>query len=96
MSQFMILPPRPDVCQVCATDHEPALPHNPQSLYYAMCFDALFGRAPTWADASAHCSLETAEAWKASLADLGHEWTAPEGAPVAHLGQSVAEAGAAQ
>jgi hypothetical protein len=50
-----LLPPAPGVCPDCACDHDPALPHNQQSLYYQMAFHATNGRWPTWSDAMAHC-----------------------------------------
>ena len=50
---FQMLPPRPGACQECATDHEADQPHDRDSLYYAMKFQAEHGRAPTWSDAMA-------------------------------------------
>ena len=50
-----ILPLLPGTCPVCATSHDPALPHNRDSLYYQMRFQQKFGRFPSWADAMSHC-----------------------------------------
>lgn len=68
-----ILPPNPDVCQACATKHEPAEPHNLWSLYYKVKFHQDNGRYPTWADALAHCTPEMQEAWKVELRTKGVE-----------------------
>lgn len=62
-----MLPPRPDVCQVCAVDHAWDQPHNKQSLYYQYHFHAEHGRWPTWTDAMAHCTPEIQAAWRAGL-----------------------------
>lgn len=64
---LFLLPPRPDVCQACATNHEPEDPHNQQSLYYQYWFYAQSGRWPTWDDAMAHCSDRVKKLWKAAL-----------------------------
>ena len=68
---MMLLPPRSDVCQICATDHEPHLPHNAQSLYYQMAFKIEHGREATWKDALAHCSDEMKDLWIEALAEKG-------------------------
>lgn len=79
-----LLPPSPDGCPVCATKHEPNLPHNQQSLYYQMRFKGLHGRWPTWADAGAHCEPSMVAMWKQELTKRGIEWTSPaEGEPIA-------------
>lgn len=66
-----LLPPKPDVCQTCASDHEPEEPHNQRSLYYQYAFLADHGRWPEWADAMAHCSEETRAVWSGELRKLG-------------------------
>jgi len=82
-----ILPPAADKCQVCAVKHATAQPHNVQSLYYQVTFNSMVGRAPTWADAMAHCSASMREAWTAELKRLGHWSEPPDGEkPVAHHG----------
>lgn len=68
---FKMLPPKPDVCQVCATKHEPEEPHNQQSLYYQYYFYADNERWPTWKDAMAHCTPELQEKWIAALKEKG-------------------------
>ncbi len=60
---MMLLPPKPGVCQICATDHHPDFPHNQQSLYYQYYFYGKHGRWPTWEDAMAHCSDEMKAVW---------------------------------
>lgn len=71
-----LLPPRPDVCQVCAADHRATQPHNAQSMYYQFQFKGRFGRWATWADAIAHCEADTRDRWRAELVRLGR-WTEP-------------------
>lgn len=66
-----ILPPRPGVCPVCATPHDPALMHNRDSLYYQMRFRQKHGRTPTWADAAAHCTSEVKAQYAPEFARRG-------------------------
>lgn len=66
-----MLPPKPDVCQMCAVKHEPGQPHNQQSLYYQYAFYADNGRWPTWKDAMAHCSEEVKQKWISGLKTHG-------------------------
>ncbi|SFV31451.1 hypothetical protein SAMN05216456_1345 [Devosia crocina] len=69
---FNILPPPADTCQECGVKHDPAQPHNAQSLHYQYSFYAKNdGRWPTWIDAMAHCSEEVREHWTAELTRLG-------------------------
>lgn len=56
LKEGMLMPPRPDVCQECATKHDPLLCHNAQSLYYQYKFKKEHDRWPTWEDAMAHCN----------------------------------------
>lgn len=87
-----ILPPPKDCCQVCATKHDPLLPHNPQSLYYQYAFYGALGRWPTWADAAAHCDPHVAKRWRVALEGFGHKWSRPPDGflPVRDLGPVVA------
>jgi hypothetical protein len=71
LSTMTLLPPRPDVCQECAVQHDADLPHNTQSLYYQYSFFMRFNRWPTWADAMAHCSEEMRATWTKALAEYG-------------------------
>jgi hypothetical protein len=73
---FQMLPPAEGVCPVCAVAHAPEQPHNRDSLYYRMRFEANHGRAPTWADAIGHCAPEIVELWQRELTLMG-EWTEP-------------------
>lgn len=68
---FTLLPPAKDVCQECATKHEPHEPHNAESLYYQCVFYAEHGRYPVWKDAIAHCSEELKAAWMKELKERG-------------------------
>lgn len=67
---LLLLPPALGMCAWCAVAHEPDQPHNQQSLYYQIKFQAIHGRAPTWSDAMAHCSDELKAAWKEKLIAL--------------------------
>lgn len=58
-------------CQECAVEHDPALPHNQQSLFWQYHFMERNGRWPTWADAMAHCSPEMKAFWIEELAKHG-------------------------
>lgn len=73
---WSLLPPRPDVCQECATKHEPGAPHNKDSLYYQMRFHAEHGRYPAWSDAIAHCTPDVQASLKEYLEGMG-VWSAP-------------------
>lgn len=74
--RFGILPPKPGSCAICGHKHEPALPHNCQSLYYQYAFYGQHGRWPTWADACAHTAPDMREAWERELRRLKH-WSEP-------------------
>lgn len=71
--ELHLLPPRPDVCQVCAHEHPPEYPHNAQSLYYQTKFYLENGRAATWADAMAHCTPAMKAIWTEELRKRGQE-----------------------
>lgn len=73
---MQLLPPKEGTCPLCATAHEPYLPHNAQSLYYQYRFYAAHGRWPTWQDAVAHCDSEMRMVWEERLTTMG-AWTAP-------------------
>lgn len=72
---MMLMPPPPDKCQQCATDHDPEMPHNQQSLYWQYWFYGKHGCWPTWSDAMAHCSNEMKAAWTKELKKHGVEVT---------------------
>ena len=69
--QMILLPPAPGVCQECAADHDPAAPHNLESLCYQYLFLQGHGRWPTWDDALAHCAEEIRALWWRELAAYG-------------------------
>lgn len=81
---FKIMPPPPGTCAVCGFKHEPALPHNAQSMYYQYRFKGEHGRWPTWADAVAHTTSEMQTLWKAAP-EMAKHWTIPPdgAAPIA-------------
>jgi hypothetical protein len=66
-----LLPPPRDACQVCARKHDPAEPHDAQSLYWATARAMEGLPAPTWKDALAHVAPDVRAAWVESLAGHG-------------------------
>lgn len=58
-------------CEMCATDHDPSMPHNQQSLAYQYKFYDVNGRWPTWKDAMEHCTDEVKKYWIAALKEKG-------------------------
>jgi hypothetical protein len=64
-----LLPPAPGRCPECAVEHDYFAPHNQQSLYYQMQFQAKHGRWPTWTDALAHCPPEVRAEWRKQLVE---------------------------
>lgn len=74
---FNILPPPASACQTCGREHDPALPHDAQRLYYQYAFYAEHGRWPTWRDAVAHCSEDIRSQWEKHLREAG-AWPADD------------------
>lgn len=60
-------------CPMCAVKHDPAQPHNLQSLTYQYKFYDEHGRWPTWEDAMEHCTKEVQQFWIQSLKEKGVE-----------------------
>lgn len=60
-----------DKCQECAGDHDPAEPHNAESLYYQYKFYAQNQRFPGWKDAMSHCAAGVKKIWTEELKKLG-------------------------
>jgi hypothetical protein len=82
-----VLPPASDKCQICAVKHASSEPHNAQSIYYQMTFNGMVGRAPTWADAVAHCDDSTRHHWETELRRIGAWSEPPKGEkPIRHHG----------
>ncbi len=71
MDEIKIIPPVPGACRICATKHDPAEPHDRDSLYYQNWFHRKYKRFPTWKDAMAHCSELTKAVFQAELAKRG-------------------------
>ena len=68
---MMIVGKAPEgTCPVCATEHDPELPHNLQSLAYQYRFYDEHGRWPTWEDAMSHCTDEVKAMWMEALASV--------------------------
>lgn len=68
---MFMMPAAPGKCEMCGSEHGPDLPHNAQSLFYAVRFNAEHGRAPTWLDAMEHCTPEMRDLWIGALIDRG-------------------------
>ena len=68
---MMLLPPRADLCQICASKHEPIEPHNAQSLYYQTAFHMQHGRPANWLDAMEHCTEGMRKLWTDALVNAG-------------------------
>jgi hypothetical protein len=62
-----LLPASEGTCPECATAHDPALPHNQESLYYQTRFHMQHDRWPSWRDAAAHCTPEVEAMWWEAL-----------------------------
>lgn len=73
MTSAILLPAPPGTCPDCARPHDPALPHDQQSLHWQYRFYGRNLRWPTWTDAMAHCAPETQDAWTQALAEHGIE-----------------------
>ncbi|MHB9144678.1 MAG: hypothetical protein ACYC5Y_05005 [Symbiobacteriia bacterium] len=71
LGAFALVAPPPNVCQECAVEHDPEMPHNQQSLFFQYKFFNAHGRWPTWADAMAHCAPEMQTAWREALEARG-------------------------
>lgn len=67
----ILLPCAHNVCQECAVDHDPKMPHDQQSLYWQYKFYQQNSRWPTWEDALSHCTPEVQDYWRDSLKKRG-------------------------
>ena len=65
--------PVPGGCRICGAVHDPAQPHDRDSLYYQNRFYKKHHRFPTWEDAMAHCSPEIRDAAMAEIQKRGTE-----------------------
>jgi hypothetical protein len=63
----------PGTCPMCATKHDPELPHNQQSLTWQYKFYDQNGRWPTWKDAMDHCPDDIKTQWIEALKEHGVE-----------------------
>lgn len=68
---FSLLPPAPDKCLECASEHPLEHPHNRDSLFYQIKFRQEHGRDPTWNDAMRHCTEEMQRTWRKALWEIG-------------------------
>ena len=77
----MMMPAKEGTCETCATAHDPGQPHNAQSLFYQMRFQAENGRGADWRDAMAHCDDETKAIWTRELGARGVDVAAGQVSP---------------
>lgn len=61
MEDIRVVPPSPGMCPICAAKHDPAEPHDRDSLYYQNWFRRKHKRFPTWEDAMEHCTDDVKE-----------------------------------
>lgn len=71
IKSFMMLPPAPDKCQVCAVKHPPEQPHDASSIFYQMKYKMDTGKEPSWKTAMKHCSPEMKKLWTSELEKKG-------------------------
>lgn len=71
IENMILAPPLAGTCPECAVNHDPAMPHNAQSLYYQYKFRQKHGRFPTWSDAMAHCAEDVRKLFIEALAKNG-------------------------
>lgn len=71
-----LLPAKEGTCPICATAHEPELPHNASSMFYQTRFNMEHGRTATWTDAMEHCTAEVRIGWCIQLEAMGIDWEA--------------------
>lgn len=67
---FELMPPASGYCPVCASEHDPTSPHNPQSLYWQTKRGLEGLPMPTWEDALEHVTGELREAWESQLKEV--------------------------
>jgi hypothetical protein len=83
---FMLLPPAPGKCQVCAVDHKPDEAHDATSLFYQTRFNMRYKRQGTWADAIAHLAPDRRAMWEAEIRRATEFTRPPAGVePIAEL-----------
>lgn len=84
--EMTLLPPKPDVCQECAVDHnQQDSAHDKTSWYYQIKFKMDHGIEPHWCDAAEHLPEELRVHWKKALEESGEEWGRPWSLRVANL-----------
>ncbi len=73
---WKLLPAKAGTCEECGRNHPPEQPHDKDSLYYQIRFQATHGRGAQWSDAVAHCPPEVKRYWKEELEKIG-VWSEP-------------------
>lgn len=71
VSNWTLMPAAPDACQVCAANHTPEEPHNPDSLYWQTARHIAGEDPPTWELALAHVEEPLRQGWVDELAKHG-------------------------
>lgn len=74
-----LMPPAADACPTCAREHDPAEPHDAQSLYWAMARKMAGKPEPTWREAMAHCEPQVITDWTEKLGEMGVDLDAAGG-----------------
>lgn len=72
-SAWMLQPPPEGHCPVCATQHAPEEPHNPDSLFWQTARWREHKEPPTWTDALAHVKEPARSFWVRELRSYGIE-----------------------
>lgn len=65
------------VCPYCDSPHPPITPHDPHSFAYQSWFFKMYGRLPSWRDASEHCPPEIQEIARAVTKLYGDDFDSP-------------------
>lgn len=71
LQPWTLMPASEGTCPECATEHDPRMPHNAQSLFYQYRFYAEHGRWPQWYDALAHVEDDLRVEWEMALMARG-------------------------
>ena len=88
-ANFMLLPPAPGKCHLCACVHQPSSAHNAESVYYQVRFHMKHRRTGRWSDAVAHCPEEIRAMWIMELRKR-NAWTEEDNAAITE-GRAIAE-----
>lgn len=65
------------VCPYCEARHAPIMSHDPHSFAYQSWFFKMYGRLPSWRDASEHCPPEFQDMARGLTKLYGIDFDAP-------------------